>query len=102
MAGPYCKDCRWWVKMIRCESGECNDPSKRIYRKHEEAKNEPPETDPTDSCSNWRVSGPCCRMCEKQDGDAWGEDGEGHVKLHKETTGFICSECLMYRSERVQ
>ena len=58
MAGPYCKDCKHYYPMIRStDTGECLDPTKRIYYKHGDAKNDPPEVHATDSCRNWAGAG---------------------------------------------
>lgn len=53
MSGPYCADCKFWVKMIRSQKGECQDSSKIIFLKSGDRKNEPPETYASDTCENF-------------------------------------------------
>jgi hypothetical protein len=53
VSGPYCPTCKHFNRAMRGAGGECNDPTKRIYYKHGDAKNETPEVSDTDSCPNW-------------------------------------------------
>lgn len=40
-----------------CGEGECRDSSKVIYDNNGGRNNEPPVTNPTDTCSNWADRG---------------------------------------------
>lgn len=58
MAGPYCRDCKhYYPAMLSKDTGECMDPTKRIYYKYGDAKNEPREVHETDTCRNWDGGG---------------------------------------------
>ena len=56
MSGPYCDSCGFFhpAPLSQGKEGECSDPTKLIYSKNGDAKNESPEVQSSDCCQNWK------------------------------------------------
>lgn len=56
MAGPFCKDCKWFYRAALGDTafGECEDPTKIIHARHGQDMNGKPEVHEDWGCMNWK------------------------------------------------